>query len=174
MQKMKVCAVSLALSAATALPAAADWQYTRWGAPQKEVMLTPGQNILATSPKEQEDLSYGYGQALAKTTYSAVNTKFSVSFLFREDQLSGVVMYMDDRATAAHVGALLGDQYGKADEDTSEYDNLTNCTTESRSWRDVKAGNVIAFRSWFCPQAGGPQNHYIMYRPIVGATETGL
>ncbi len=161
----------------TAPHAFADWQYTKWGSNLTDLQATPGQNIVPTTPKEQKDHAYAFGTPLAKTTYKALNTTFDVHFLFSDNKLNGVVLYMKDVETAARVLAALGDQYGKPDKDTSNYDYQSNCQKDYRSWRGDASGNVISFSGWGCLDMGdgnAPSDYHIMYRPILETSKTGL
>jgi hypothetical protein len=152
----------------------ADWQYTKWGSTLEELRAIPNQTILTTSPKEQKGLAFSFGTPMAKTTYKAMETTFDVNFLFENNKLNGVVLYMKDIETAARIGTALGDQYGKPEKDTADYDKLSDCYTTYRLWRDEQAGNVVSFRSWACVGPDAPSSFHVMYRPIISKANSGL
>lgn len=171
---LKRAAVALVTSCCCLAPEArADWQYTRWGMSLQE-LLGADQGIVKTTTAVQEDRAYGFGKPMASGHYEAMGTEFSVDFLFDSDKLSGVALYMDSSDAAARINAALGDQYGKPDESTSEFDPTTECQTDYRRWRDLQAGNVIAFRSWTCVGTNAPSDYHVIYRPILRAESTGL
>jgi hypothetical protein len=151
----------------------ADWQYTRWGSRVDEVLSSAGQVVTKTTAQEQKDRAYPFGEPLAKTTYSAQGVEFPVDFLFSSNGLSGVVLHMNDGETAANIGGALAAQYGATETAEKSFDKATQCWTDYRVWRDAKAGNLVSFRSWSCTTPG-VHSYTVIYRPIPGASSSGL
>jgi hypothetical protein len=143
------------LVAMIATPAAADWQYARWG-------MTTGQVIKASkgearSYRAGEDFACGY---VGETQLAIVPQKeiggmlFKVTFCSttKADHLGAINLGSSTANSAAVKRALLA-QYGQPISDRS------NQTV----WRDPKGKNTITFSSF-----GGVVSH-IDYKPLGGS-----
>ena len=174
MNRRCVLACAIIISFVTTTYAHANWQDTQWGQ-SPEDLSSGGRPVEAVVGAEMEDRSFPtYGKPLLSGRYEAGSEAFSVDYLFNDGRLSGVVLYMADRNQAMRVGDKLSAQYGAPERDQSNFDGLTNCTTENRTWRDGQRGNLVTFWSRYCVEPSFKTSQYLIYRPIVSSSASGL
>lgn len=125
-------------AAMMASPAAAHWQYTRWG-------MTPGQVVNASHGDAH--LSHGdegqstlEGSLEVEGTYRSADYSFRTQLYFaRGERLTAVRLSPDDPTACASLGADLRARYG------SPVESRPIGSIHATHWIDAASGNDVRF-----------------------------
>ncbi|MFC5423239.1 hypothetical protein ACFPOB_27210 [Bosea eneae] len=150
MQSHTHVAVVVASLTASSLPAAADWQYTRWGMSVAEVKASaPG--IIDAGPTDSGRAIEIIGYPELKGSYIAGDRTFPSYFLFKAGKLRGVtLMVSPDDETPALMS--LRSQYGRPTKDQAR--PMGACATVHVEWIGEGRPNDIVFSSVNCSDSG--------------------
>lgn len=149
----RLAAMSAAYAALLVSPAAADWQYTRWG-------MTPQQVIAASkgAARQNANVAVDTGthrdeRALLDAPYSAGRMSFRVQFFFSNAnrRLVKVRLVLVGGADCSDVRADLMNVYGSP---------LSQAAGVVVRWRDTKRRNTVTLANW-----GGGGCH-LEYEPL--------
>jgi hypothetical protein len=157
MRMIGICALLTATCAAS--PAAAHWQWTRWG-------MTPDQVIAASKGTarvgNREKSAQGDGTADVVGSYDAGGRIFTAKFYFQRGLLAYVVLGSRDWQACVQTVRDLQAVYGKPIE-WSDGGVASNAT-----WLDQTRGNrvkIVAVPEAYCE---------LQYSPISSAAASGL
>lgn len=122
---------------ALANPAAADWQYTRWGmSPAEVIAASKGAAMSATADEQAKKRRDGWTPSAA-ADYTAGNLPFRAFFYFRNGKLDLVLLELADASRRIDALSTLQGQYGAA------VDATKGSTFNSYKWRSPEAGNLV-------------------------------
>ena len=136
-----------------AAPAAADWQYTRWGMTPQQVTAA-SRGVAKTNPAEVSDTgTHRSERALLAGPYSAARMSFRAVFYFgnADKKLSKVHLILQGGADCTDVRAELMNLYGPP---------LSQAAGVVTRWRDTKRRNTVTLANW----GGGGCN--LEYEPL--------
>jgi hypothetical protein len=127
------------LLALVSLSAAADWQYTKWGMSQKDVVKASKNT--AIPDRESAGHSTSLAESLLTAPYRAGRYEFTAYFLFesRTLTLSGVSLRLVRVEDCDLLRGELASKYGKPQEVQRVVGVL-----EGASWRDEPSNNGIS------------------------------
>lgn len=122
-------------------PAAADWQYTRWGMTQQQVMAASkgaarqNPNLVADTGTHRNE------RALLAAPYSAGRLSFRAQFFFDNGQqkLVKVRLVLTAGADCTDVRAELMNLYGQP---------LSRAAGVVVRWQDTKRRNTVTLANW--------------------------
>jgi hypothetical protein len=124
------------------IPAAADWQYTKWGMTPEEVIKVSGGAATAPAPgaKPAGALNNPNTELLLKAPYDAGRYKFTAAFFFTKDdhRLAAVQLLLTEKehlsALSVELAQSLTQKYGKPlnDENTALFHRI-DWKTETES-----------------------------------------
>jgi opacity protein-like surface antigen len=159
----------LALAAAlsvvcVAAPAAADWQYTKWGSTPEQVIAASGGSARAVQGTPAQQV---WGSDLrAEGTYTAGGFDFTSRFFFDPaNRLSVVKLPLIDTSRCEQLRETVSGLYGQPIEG--------NANSDSMLWSDVKANNLVRFSS-FGAAGKAKAECFVIYRPILSGGGNGL
>ncbi len=170
MQGYTHVAAIVASLAASSLPAAADWQYTRWG--MSEVALEAANRFVEeTTAKEAEDNTYrGFGAPTRKANYRASGSEFTAFFYFGSEGLFRVALLPKKPEDTDKLTQILSSQYRVPRHQTDDWRN--NCRRIYRIWDDAASKNEVSMHALICLE-GSPSMSIVYSKPVTAA-ETGL
>jgi hypothetical protein len=157
---MKVIAAVVGILIAAIQPAAADWQYTRWGMSAGELENFGKGNISRVSPGRQSGLKIiGMGDALLESGYQADDIYFTATYYFADDRLVAVSLKTESTDDGIKTRNRLEALYGKPD----RKEPLATSGTLMR-WRSERDGNMITYYDYVIDMRKGIYD--VRYEPI--------
>lgn len=129
MNKRSIRTALVALALAVSAPAAADWQYAKWG-------MSPEQVVAASKGKAELFTDKERPTVLARSTYELDDFKFTVQFAFTQRKLSDVQL----RANGVTCGLTLRQ---KLDETYGPPTTQSPGALETTTWRSTASGNLV-------------------------------
>lgn len=147
---MRLVWVWAAFSILMVSPAAADWQYTRWGMTPKQVVVASkgaarqNENVVADTGTHRNE------RALLAAPFSAGRLSFQAQFFFdnAQQKLVKVRLILAGGADCSDVRAELMNLYGQP---------LSQAAGVVVRWRDTKRRNTVTLANW---GAGGCNLEY--------------
>jgi hypothetical protein len=160
---MKIAFVALIMALGGS--ARADWQYTRWGMAEAEVVAASNGSAVASDARQQ-GMNFDKPGIETKLTapYTAGPFAFDARFSFSKDKgaLVRVQLWPVDKMQCTQLQTELGTKYGRPTHSKVEQIGRTIY------WKDDQAGNVISFSSVLGITC------YVSYDPIVTPVSGGL
>lgn len=144
-------------------PAHADWQFTKWGMTQEEVIAAGGPEIVSVEVGEREKQRVTGGAPTLKMRYESGRYEFNVYFIFgdRDRKLMQVRSVLRRGGNCDALYQTLRQKYGEK----NVIERLGRDVIIS-TWRDEEAGNEVAL-----VQAG---ECTIVYSPLSSSDTEGL
>lgn len=127
-------------------PAVAGWQYARWGMSPAEVVAAS--NGAARLIKPSSDTNTVFGSAKADAQYRQDPFLFYVTFIFRYDKLTEVVMHEQGKRDCSPIMYGMLNRYGRLPVIKS-----ANYDTTLFAWSNTPIATDI--RLWMLPQGCG-------------------
>jgi hypothetical protein len=160
---MKIALVSLTMALVGS--AQADWQYTKWGMTEAEVVAASNGSAVASDAK-QLGMNFDKPGIETKLTapYTAGQFIFDARFSFSKDRgaLARVQLWPVDKMQCTRLQTELATKYGRPTH--SRVDQIGRTTY----WKDEQARNVTSFSSVLGATC------YVSYDPIATAASGGL
>lgn len=167
MQSHAHVAVVVASLAASSLPAAADWQYTRWGMSTSDLAAVP---IVLNKPSPDERVLSrlpGLGEPEWRSPYSAGEFKFTAYYLFQSDKLRAVSLHGDPKDAAAIITSLRS-QYGPT---SREYSSRGSCPVYLLEWVGLGHANDVRLVTTNCYES---KQHSVVVTYMMPRLNPGL
>lgn len=162
---------AIALLMGISAPAAADWQFTRWGMSAAE-LLSVYKFASPTSPVERKEQTYpGYGSPSLKGAYAASGMEFQTFFYFDDkDRLRRVALRLLKNDDSERLTLLMKSQYRNPREQ-SERAGAGGCRYILKTWDDEVAMNEVVLNVSYCLDG---HSATVIYSKRPEASETGL
>ncbi len=152
-------------------PAAADWQYTKWGDSSTQVLTHTDKGVRTATAAETKDNSIAVvGEALAVAPYKTPDAAPVAWFYFRKDRLVGVRLVFKTLDEAMAIQNRLNSQYGVSPNASDQM--KADCRDIKSDWMDRERGNMVSYNAHFC--TFGDFRASLMYKPVLTPAETGL
>jgi hypothetical protein len=145
---------------ATAAPARADWQYTRWGMSPAAVVAASG-GAARLQPGDRDDRVFNL-DLKAVGTYETPSLSYEADFLFtrRSNRLAAVKL-MPAEGQCDALREELAETYGKPLADRRDF---TMMSVETQTWRDAQGNNHVLFAD--VQTGAGRRLCHVLYRPL--------
>jgi hypothetical protein len=160
----------LALAMVTATPAAADWQYTKWGMTPEQVTAESGGKAVETTAEEQKGNAHPAGvksDVHLKAPFESGRFQFVAFFYFSAPggRLVGVHLNLKNAELGAELLASLRKKYGKPD-----IDHNRDVTPALLNYRVVWRAGSDLITYFGLP----PKMFSVRYDPLITTDNEGL
>ena len=166
-------ALALVVGGVIAEPAAANWQYSRWGMTLAELQAA-SPAVRSLNAKQAKAASVPViGEALAESAYETKDFKFRATFLFKAGGLVAVYLKPLRDSEYPKVEHMLGQVYGTPAKAADKPWLGDNCREVSKEWLDGSSGTLVTMMATYCiPPV---QSFFsLIYRPVLSKEATGL
>lgn len=112
--RIAVFAAALLAGSVVSMSASTNWQFTKWGMTDKQVLAASKGAAVTLSEEQSAEHSSADRTAIAKLSmpYSTGSYKFTAFFNFKKEKLAFVTLDLDEGNPHEVIGALRG-RYGK-------------------------------------------------------------